>query len=357
MSTTRDAPRIVMTASFTVVLVIAALLWAATVANTITIRSSDAAGNGLSHAFGVLIAILLWVLLAILVILAAARGEMPGWMRVAAVVLVPASGAATIGAIEIMSQGTEWPVKWPLAVPILAPGLLIGMALWAYVPSLRAMAPASIVGGVVWGSLALLSVAPWPLLRERGRIRGAGPGELQAIRQAKLARLGSGDRERERAEFEAIEPTAPLYEWLAFTEPGDPLRERAIAAIHKLPDRQREVEEMVRAGNVNAIREIPALSVEATPALCDAAREAIVFHARRVRPEEGEPAATYAKYSRDVEFYMPTVEWLVQRGCSLTDGLSELETTAKAYPDSPERARFLARIDELRRTRRPVPRS
>jgi hypothetical protein len=62
-----------MTASFTLVLVLAAALWAATVANTITIRSSDPAGNALSHAFGVLMAIALWVLLAILLVLAFAR--------------------------------------------------------------------------------------------------------------------------------------------------------------------------------------------------------------------------------------------------------------------------------------------
>ena len=44
---------------------------------------------------------------------------------------------------------------------------------------------------------------------------------------------------------------------------------------------------------------------------------------------------------------MPTVEWLTQHGCSVGDALSELETTARAYPDSPERARFLARLRTL----------
>lgn len=126
------------------------------------------------------------------------------------------------------------------------------------------------------------------------------------------------------------------------------MREQAIAAILRLPERQREVEEMVRSGNVGAIREVPTLAAEATPALCDAAREAIVFHARRVRPDQGTRLA-YASDARNVEFYMPTVEWLVARGCSLDDGLTELETTAGAYADSPERADFLARLAALRR--------
>jgi hypothetical protein len=335
-----------VTVAFVVVLVLTAVLWAATVANTITIRSSDAAGNALSHAFGVLMAIALFVLLAILLVLAAARGVMPVWMRIAAVILVPASGAATIAAIEIMSQGTEWPVRWPLTIPVLAPALIVALALWTALPSIHGLASASAAGGIALGGLALLSVAPWPLLRERGRVRNAGPGELQAIRAAKRARWSEADRASHRAQFDAIEPDAPLYEWLPFTEPGDPLRDRALAAIGRLPERQRELEEMVRSGNEAAIREVPALATAATPALCDAVREAVVFHARRMRPD-ATASASYTRYARDVEYYMPTVEWLMARGCSLGDGLAELETTARAYGESPERARLLERLAAL----------
>jgi hypothetical protein len=69
-----------MTASFTLLLGVAVLLWLATVANTISIKSSDAAGNALSQAFGVLMAIALFVLLAIVLVLGVVRGEMPAWM-------------------------------------------------------------------------------------------------------------------------------------------------------------------------------------------------------------------------------------------------------------------------------------
>ena len=348
MSITRSAPRFVMTASFTVLLGVTVLLWVATVANCITIRSSDAAGNALSQAFGVFMAIALFVLLAIVLVLGAVRGSMPLWMCLAMVVLVPASGAATIAAIEVLSQGTEWPVRWPLAIPILAPLTLIVVALWSYLPAMRANASAATVGGAAILTLAVLSIAPWPLLRERARVRRAGPGELEAIRAGKRARWSSSDSASERAQFEALEATAPLYAWLPFTEPGSPLRDRAFAAIAKLPEKQREVEEMVRSGNVAAVREIPNLGVEATPSLCDAARESVIFHARRSLPDSPAEAAAYARYARDVEFYLPSVVWLTERGCALGNALTELETTARAYADSPERARFLARLAELR---------
>jgi len=348
MSTTRSASRVAVTAAFIVVLVLAVVLWAATVANIITIRSSDTAGNAMSHAFGVLMAIGLFALLGVLLILAAVRGGMPVWMRVAALVLVPASGAATIATIEIMSQGTEWPVRWPLVIPSLAPALLIGVALWTALPSVRAVSPGPATAAAALGVLALLSIAPWSLLRQRERVLKAGPGELQAIRTAKRARWSEADRAAERARFDAIEPNASLYEWVPFTEPGDPLRDRALDAVRRLPERQRELEEMVRAGNVAAVREIPAIATDATPALCDAAREAIVFHARGTRPNAGETTASYARAARDVEYYMPTIEWLVAHRCELGDGLAELETTARAFAESPERARFLERLATLR---------
>jgi hypothetical protein len=341
-----------MTASFTVLLGVAVLLWIATVANAISIRSSDAAGNALSQAFGVLMAIALFVLLALVLVLGVVRGEMPAWMRVALVVLVPASGAATVAAIEVLSQGTEWPVKWPLIVPILAPLILIVVAVWSYSPSLRAMTAPRAIGGVATIVLAGLSIAPWPLLRERTRVRRAGPGELAAIRAAKRARWSNSDSASARAQFEALEPDAPLYSWLPFTEPGHPLRDRAMAAIARLPDKQREVEEMVRSGNVAAVREIPNLGVEATQSLCDAASESIVFHARRSLPDSPTEAAQYARYARDVEFYMPAVVWLVDRGCPIAPAIAELETTARAFGDSPERARFLNQLAQLKtRTR------
>lgn len=336
-----------MTASFTVLLAITALLWVGIVANAITIRSSDAAGNALSHAFGVLMVIALFVLLGIVVILAAVRGSMPVWMRLAAVVLIPASGAATVAAIEVLSQQTEWPVRWPLVVPILAPAAVIALALWASVPALRGVASASVVGATLFGLLAMLSVAPWPLLRERARIRRAGPGELQAIRVAKRAKWGNRDRDAERAQLESIEAESSLYAWLPFAEPGSPLRDRALTAIQRLPDRQREAEEMVRAGNVAALREVPNLGVEATPALCEAAREAVAYHARRVEPDQGSPA--YPPAARDVEFYMPTIEWLVARGCDLDAALTALDTAARAFADAPERQRFIERLAGLRR--------
>ncbi|HUQ83093.1 MAG TPA: hypothetical protein VM076_18220 [Gemmatimonadaceae bacterium] len=156
-----------------------------------------------------------------------------------------------------------------------------------------------------------------------------------------LAARNSGARARDADRARAVElPAVPARSRV------DRAADRAFAAINRSPERQREVEEMVGSGNIAAIREIPNLSVEPTAALCDAARESIIFHTRRVRPGAG-AHASYSAHARDVEFYMPTVEWLGRHGCSMGDALAELETTASAYADSAERARVLARLAAL----------
>ena len=124
-------------------------------------------------------------------------------------------------------------------------------------------------------------------------------------------------------------------------------RDRAMAAIHRLPERQREVEEMVRSGNVAALRELPNFGAAATPALCEGARDALSYHARGVQADGVPPAYTPA--ARDVEFYMPTIEWLAARGCNLDKALTDLDTAARSFADGPERDRFIAQLGSLRR--------
>ena len=106
---------------------------------------------------------------------------------------------------------------------------------------------------------------------------------------------------------------------------------------------------MVRSGNVAALREVPNLAVEATPALCEAAREALAYHARQVQAEGTPPP--YATAARDVEFYMPTIEWLIARRCDLDSALTALDGAARSFADAPERQRFIERLASLRSAR------
>jgi|SRR5215510_2876649 len=151
-----------------ILLLITVLLYIGSIANILTMNASDPAGNGLSQSFAVLIAIALWILIAILLIIGGIKGEMPIWSAVSALLLHPASCAATLAAIRLMS-GQLNKTHWPIVIPVLAPALMIAYAGWAYLPSFRAAVPASTASAAVWGTILVLSVAPWPLVTKRSR--------------------------------------------------------------------------------------------------------------------------------------------------------------------------------------------
>src|SRR5579871_3503901 len=127
-------------------LLLIGFLWIGVVANVASPNSSDAAGNGMASAFLALFAIVMWVLLAILLTMAAVKGDMPGWTKVAAFILVPASGVAAVMAGELIAEldklGSSG--KWLIAVPALAPPFMVFFALWVYWPSLHASVPSGI---------------------------------------------------------------------------------------------------------------------------------------------------------------------------------------------------------------------
>jgi hypothetical protein len=108
-----------------------------------------------SQAWGaLLLTFWLWVVLALALIVGAVMGQMPLTFGLAALLLHPLSGVAAVVAIDAVSRH----IQGAIAVVALLPPLIAFSALWARLPSLRASAPADVVGAAVWGAVALLSV-------------------------------------------------------------------------------------------------------------------------------------------------------------------------------------------------------
>ena len=72
-----------------------------------------------------------------------------------ALLLHPISGVAAFVAVDAASRHIEG----ALGIVALLPPLIAFYALWARLPSLRAIAPGGIVAAAVWGAVALLSAA------------------------------------------------------------------------------------------------------------------------------------------------------------------------------------------------------
>lgn len=115
------------------------------------------AGGGdsvLSAAFAIIYDVLaVWIALAILLVMAAVKGEMPVGGRILAAVLAPASGVATVAAIDLATRGG----RWALIAPCILPPLMAAYAAWARFPRLRAALPAKVATYGVWGLVLVLS--------------------------------------------------------------------------------------------------------------------------------------------------------------------------------------------------------
>ena len=109
-----------------------------------------------SQAWGaLLLTFWLWVVLALALVVGAVKGRMPIAAAIAALLLLPISGVAAFVALDAASRHIEG----ALGLVALLPPLIAFYAVWARLPSLRAVAPAGIVAAAVWGAVALLSAA------------------------------------------------------------------------------------------------------------------------------------------------------------------------------------------------------
>lgn len=132
-------------------------------------------------------AIGLWVVLATLTFTAGVRGEMPGWVKVAAALLVPLAAAASIQTVALLADHPD--PLWPVVVPTLAPLLVILSAVWALYPSLRTFLPSGTLNGVVWGVVFLLGIIPWPQRASRNR--------AAEIRRIKVEIVSAGEQSKD----------------------------------------------------------------------------------------------------------------------------------------------------------------
>jgi hypothetical protein len=322
----------------------AVVLWLGLVATAATLNDSDPAGNGLSYAYGVFIAMGLWVLLGGLMIMAALKWSIPVWTQVAALVLVPASCIAAIKALHLISGHPE--MHWPLAV-MLAPGLIIGFFFWAALPGFRSSMSETTAAGVTWGLVALLSIAPWPAGAARDREGAANRARIEAEWKVEEARLLEAKRQERLANFQKLTAASPLWDYMPFIVDSSELTQAARDSARKLKSRQSDAERMLADGHHFPLVEIANLDLEITPRFCGLSRAFLVKHAKDWRPTEEVPPE-YSVRSQRIEQFLPAMKYLIAHGCNIEPGVTDLIETVRGYPGSPARDRFLAELGQLR---------
>lgn len=331
-----------------VVLALTILLWIGVVMVAATINESDAAGNGLSFSFGVLMAGGLWLLIAVLLFTVGLQGVMPRRDQLAALLLVPASGAAAVVAFNLLRLRAV-PAGWPMAIIALAPALAIGYAIWASSPRGRVMLSPDVASPLVWGTMLLLAVAPWPALIVHARATSSRQGAEAAERAAAEMKQKEEAARANQEAFERLSPDSPLWEWLAFAGSENVLRDQALEGARRLARRQADAEAMLASGREAILRELPRLDLASTPNMCALSLPLLKKHAEDWRTTVVSPPA-YTERAKSIEKHLPAMKWLHQHGCDLREAVAELEATVRSYPGGPERDRMLAVLAEMRLT-------
>jgi hypothetical protein len=327
---------------------VALFLWAALLATCGTLTASDAAGNGLSEVWAVLNSFCLWTVLTIILIVSGIRGRMAAWSIGCAVLLVPASCAASVAAVEILKESGAG--RWPSIVPALVPPLLLTYAAWMYFPEFRAIVRPRLADGATWTMLLMLSIAPWPATMVRMGERQAVRARVEATAQVEVAhhievKQAEPDFENPRARFERLGPDSPLWEWAWAAEKGSEFRDQALADIRQLERRQPDAEIMLERGWSFPMVELPNLALQPTPSFCDHARSFLRRRAEDVTAVA--PPPPYSVVAQRIEIYLPAMRWLVENRCDCGKELRAIDGAIKAYPDSPERSTFLRELAVL----------
>ncbi len=154
--------------------------------------------------------------------------------------------------------------------------------------------------------------------------------------------------------FSQLTPKAHLRAWLSFEDKKE-YHDRALAGARQLDHRTADAVEMLKSGGEgdpwNALRLLPVLDLEATPALCDFAQVKLHKELARIhRPKPEEPLPY-----RDLLLRLGTgdqfgaVIWLASHGCDVEAGLSEAEDLIRTYQPSPASTALLDKLSQLHR--------
>jgi hypothetical protein len=221
---------------------------------------------------------------------------MPPQALVAAAILLPLSGVATIYAADLYASYAGWAI----VVPALLPPLIALYAMWMRLPVLHAALPAKIINAAAWGAILVLTIAPLRLSAVDKRTYAAGEPERQRQREAYLAaqnqiqaQFTEQTRERDIARVQALNADSPLRDYLL--DLSNPTRhEEALAKARQVKSRQSDVVALLEEptpgdtsarsrGNIESLEDLWRLDIEVTPTVCKAYGDALRQEAENVR--------------------------------------------------------------------------
>lgn len=322
-------------------LILAVLLYAAMMGNLSDAPYTDAAGRGMATAFAAIFAAALFVVLAILLVVAAVQGQMSIAGTVGSVIVVPAA----LVAIWMASDAWVHRDRSAIWVPALMPPLTALYAVRARFAFLRTLVN-GVVADVAMG-VAVVVLVGVPLERKlfpppTDPVAEARAAEQERARLARDEQAAREAREREAAQFAALGPDSAMADYMPFLY-GNYSRE-AHEGIRKVKTRQADAVALLNAGRLSDLADLLAFDVDATPEVCAAYGAALVRESAKVDPKV---SSNYLGVAIDLERQLPNLQWLAGEGCDL-NALVQLEKNLRLVADSPRITKFADALAKLR---------
>jgi hypothetical protein len=322
-----------------VLLAVAAFLYLGMLGSLSGLNETDAMGRGMALGFGAIFGVALWLVLAVLLLVAAINGAMPAIGKIGAALALPLSAIAASVAIGLYGDGAVW----AFAVPLLLPPLIMAYALWARLPSLQTRLPplptTAILGGLVM-TLTLLSF----LVSLATSTPNPRQQALEQAREEKLRQEEQIALQREAEVFARLGPDSSLRDYLQYLPGGDSRSHEALAGARLVKSRQNDAIELLKAGRLAALTDLFRLDLRATPDLCKAYDDALASAASQVTKARSD----YLSVAIDLEQQLPNINWLAEGGCNLNDSLGILADHVRAVADSQRMEKFAATLEGYR---------
>jgi hypothetical protein len=322
---------------------VAAMLYLGMLGSLAGLDETDAMGRGMALGFGAIFGVALWLVLAVLLLIAALNGRMPDIGKLGAALLLPLSAISASVAIDLYGNGSDW----AFAMPLLLPLLITAYALWARMPSLQERLPPLPTTAIVGGVVAILTVTP--LLASLASFlpdpaRDARQAAVENAREEKLRQEEQIALQREAEVFARLGPDSSLGDYLQYLPGGDTRSREALAGARRVKSRQADAVQLLNAGRLEALTDLFRLDLKPTPELCQAYDKALAVAASQVTKARSD----YLSIAIDLEEQLPNIDWLVEGGCNLNDSLGILADHLRAVSDSQRMDKFAVTLQGYR---------
>jgi hypothetical protein len=338
-----------MAQAFCILLILlAGFLWIYVSAIAVDMGKSDAAGNAMAAGFAGLGAIALWVLLAIILLIAGAAGEMPAWCAAAAVVLLPVSGYSAVVGIDFIHHNGK--PRWIALAPMVVPPIVMIFAIWTAFAAVNRLIDPRVAGISAWGLITLATPLPLGARQKRRRAIAAIPPKTAEELAAEKAACDEDYRKQRAATFASLTADSPFWQWWDFAiEDGGEFREQALSKLVGINNREEQIAKMIEPGGKRELFfMLRNLQLRPKPEIEQAIRTFLADQVKYLMPYNPEKPMPTTVVTQWYEQYFPTIRWLTENGGTCNDQLASMADAVRKYPDCPEREKFLAELDALR---------